>query len=34
MQNPGRGGGDRRGGGSETVTRVNLNAFDNHAIIL
>lgn len=22
------------GGGSKTVTRVNLNAFDNHAVIL
>ena len=34
MQKPGRGGGDRGGGGSKTVTRVNLNAFDNHAVIL
>lgn len=29
-----KGGGDGRGDGSETVTRVNLNAFDNHAVIL
>lgn len=35
MQKLGRGEGDRRGGGgSKTVTRVNLNAFDNHAVIL
>lgn len=41
MQKLGRGGGDRGGvcvcvlgGGSKTVTRVNLNAFDNHAVIL
>lgn len=29
-----RGGGDRGGGGSKTVARVNLHAFDNHAVIL
>lgn len=34
MQKRGRGGGDGRGGGSKTVTGVNLNAFDNHAVIL